>query len=174
VITGLTLIFTDTLEVGDLVEISGQVGRVETVGLRFTELRNFYNQQVFLSNRTIANIARFPRGGVQAYVDVQIPASADKAKAVAAASRVAKGMWEQFKAIVLREPELSEVHPAKPDEREFVRVQFKIWPGQGPLIETTFKQRVTEAMKRLDPNYADWMVVVTYRAIDLAGTNVSI
>jgi small conductance mechanosensitive channel len=43
VITGLTLIFTDTLEVGDLVEISGQVGRVETVGLRFTELRNFYN-----------------------------------------------------------------------------------------------------------------------------------
>ena len=27
VITGLTLIFTDTLEVGDMVEISGQVGR---------------------------------------------------------------------------------------------------------------------------------------------------
>ena len=28
VITGLTLIFTDTLEVGDMVEISGYVGRV--------------------------------------------------------------------------------------------------------------------------------------------------
>lgn len=53
VITGLTLIFTDTLEVGDMVEISGQIGRVETVGLRFTELRNFNNQQVFLSNRNI-------------------------------------------------------------------------------------------------------------------------
>src|SRR5262249_37729885 len=48
VITGLTLIITDTLEVGDLVDVSGQVGRVEKVGLRFTELRNFYNQQVFL------------------------------------------------------------------------------------------------------------------------------
>jgi len=174
VITGLTLIFTDTLEVGDLVEISGQVGRVETVGLQFTELRNFYNQQVFLSNRNISNIARFPRGGVHAYVDVQIPANADKGKAVAAVSRVAKGMWEQFKAIVLREPELSEVHPAKPDERDFLRVQFKIWPGQGPLIETTFRQRVIEVLKQLDPNYADWMVVVTYRAVDLGGNNVSI
>jgi small conductance mechanosensitive channel len=174
VITGVTLIFTDTLEVGDLVEISGQVGRVESVGLRFTELRNFYNQQVFLSNRNIANIARYPRGGVHAYVDVQIPANADKAKAVAAVNRVAKGMWEQFKAIILREPELSDVHPAKPDEREFLRVQFKIWPGQGPLIENTFRQRVIDALKQLDPNYADWMVVVTYRAIDLGGTDVSI
>lgn len=174
VITGLTLIFTDTLEVGDMVEISGQVGRVESVGLRFTELRNFYNQQVFLSNRNIANIARFPRGGVHAYVDVQIPRNTDKGKAAETVSRVAKGMWEQFKAIILLEPELSEVHPAKPDERDFLRVQFKIWPGQGPLIENTFRQRVIEVLKQLDPNYADWMVVVTYRAIDLAGTNISI
>jgi small conductance mechanosensitive channel len=174
VITGLTLIFTDTLEVGDMVEISGQVGRVESVGLRFTELRNFYNQQVFLSNRNIANIARFPRGGVHAYVDVQIPRNTDKGKAAETVSRVAKGMWEQFKAIILLEPELSEIHPAKPDERDFLRVQFKIWPGQGPLIENTFRQRVIEVLKQLDPNYADWMVVVTYRAIDLAGTNISI
>ena len=41
VITGLTLIFTDTLEVGDVVEISGYIGRVERVGLRFTELKTF-------------------------------------------------------------------------------------------------------------------------------------
>jgi small conductance mechanosensitive channel len=174
VITGLTLIFTNTLEVGDLVEISGYIGRVETVGLRFTELRNFFNQQVFLSNRNIGNIARFPRGGVYAYVDVQIPAKADRGKIVTAVGRVAKGMWEQFKAIILQEPEVSDIQPAKPDEREFVRVSFKIWPGQGPLIETTFRQRIIEAIKQVEPNYADWMVVVTYRALDTSGTNISI
>lgn len=173
-ITGLTLIFTNTLEVGDLVEISGYIGRVERVGLRFTELRNFFNQQVFLSNRNIGNIARFPRGGVYAYVDVQIPAKADRDKIVAAVGRVAGGMWEQFKAIILNEPELSDIQPAKPDEREFVRVSFKIWPGQGPLIETTFRQRIIEAVKQAEPNYADWMVVVTYRALDTSGTNISI
>jgi small-conductance mechanosensitive channel len=174
VITGLTLIFTDTLEVGDMVEISGQVGRVESVGLRFTELRNFYNQQVFLTNRNIANIARFPRSGISVYVDVQIPEKAERGKVVDMVRRVTQGMWEQFKAVILREPELSDVQTAKPDPREFVRVNFKIWPGQGALIDTAFRQRIIAALKPFDAGYADWMVVVTYRSVDLAGNNVSI
>ena len=175
VITGLTMIFTDTLEVGDMVEISGYIGRVEKVGLRFTELRNFFNQQVFLSNRNISNISRFPRGGVHAYVDVQIPEQADPAKIMEALARVAKGMWTQFSAIVLSEPEISEAHPATADARRFIRLEFKIWPGQGALIETTFRQRVIQALKQIDPNYSDWMVVTTYRALDAgAKSNFSI
>ena len=174
VITGLTLIFTDTLEVGDMVEISGQVGRVESVGLRFTELRNFTNQQVFLSNRNISNIARFPRGGLHVYVDVHIPANADRGKIKEIVTQVANGMWEQFKAVILREPEFSEVQAVKPDTREFVRINFKIWPGQAGIIDATFRQRVVAALKQIDPNYADWMVVVTYRAIDLMNKDVSI
>jgi small-conductance mechanosensitive channel len=174
VITGLTLIFTDTLEVGDMVDVSGQVGRVEKIGLRFTELRNFYNQQVFLSNRNIANIARFPRGGIHAYVDVQIPANADRAKVIAVVKQATQGMWEQFGAIIMREPEVSDLQSVAINKHEFVRVEFKLWPGQGALIETTFRQRLVTLLKQLDPNYADWMVVVTYRATDLAQANVSI
>jgi small-conductance mechanosensitive channel len=174
VITGLTLIFTDTLEVGDMVDISGQVGRVEKVGLRFTELRNFYNQQVFLTNRNIANIARFPRGGIHAYVDVQLPATADRPKVIAVVKQAAHGMWEQFRAIILREPEVSDLQSATTEVREFVRVEFKLWPGQGALIETAFRNRLVTLLKQFDPNYADWMVVVTYRATDLAQTAVSI
>jgi hypothetical protein len=58
--------------------------------------------------------------------------------------------------------------------REFVRVDFKVWPGQGSLIENTFRQRIISALKQFDPNYTDWMVPVTYRAIDLMGKDVSI
>lgn len=164
VITGLTMIFTDTLEVGDMVEISGYIGRVEKVGLRFTELRNFYNQTIFLSNHNISNIARYPRGGVQAYVDVQIPPKADRAKVLEILQQLAKAMRDQFSAIILGDPEISDAQPVQGDSRQFLRINFKIWPGQGPLMETTFRQRVIDAMKQLDPNYADWMVVVTYRA----------
>ena len=164
VITGLTLIFTETLEVGDIVEISGYVGRVERVGLRFTELRNFYNQQVFLSNRNISNIARYPRGGVHAYVDIRIPANADRGKIVETVQQVAKSMQAQFNTVILRDPEISEMQPQKTGGHEFVRVEFTIWPGQGSLIDSTFRQRVIDAIKLIDPNYADWMVVVTYRA----------
>jgi hypothetical protein len=41
------------------------------------------------------------------------------------------------------------------------------WPGQGSLIETTSRQRIVSAMKGFDPNYADWQVPVTYRAISI-------
>ena len=173
-ITGLTLIFTNTLEVGDMVDVGGQVGRVEKIGLRFTELRNFYNQQVFLPNRNISNIARFPRGGVHAYVDVQIPANADRAKVMAAVKQATQGMWKQFGAIIMREPEVSDPQTIAIDKSEFVRAEFKLWPGQGALIETTFRQRLVTLLKQFDPSYADWKIVVTYRATDLAQANVSI
>jgi hypothetical protein len=43
-------------------------------------------------------------------------------------------------------------------------LKFHLWPGQGTLIETTFKQRVVAAIKKRYPDYSDWMVIVTYRA----------
>ena len=164
VVTGLTLIFSDTLDVGDMIEVSGQIGRVESVGLRFTEVTNFYNQQVFLPNRLIGNIARFPRGGMHAFADVQIPAEADRQKVTETIGQIAHGLWIQFSAIILSEPQLSEIERAAPDSWDYLRVQFKIWPGQGAMLETAFRQRVVQAMKTLDAHYADWMVSITYRA----------
>jgi small conductance mechanosensitive channel len=49
-------------------------------------------------------------------------------------------------------------------EYAYIRVKFRIWPGQGALIENFVKQSVVQAMRQLDPDYAEWMVVVYYRA----------
>jgi moderate conductance mechanosensitive channel len=168
VVISLTLIFSDAMDVGDLVEISGSVvvvGRVEEIGLRFTMLRNFYNQTVFVPNRTIANVSRFPHGGVFAYADVQIPAGADRDKAIQFVKNIANGIWLQFSAIILAEPVVGQVVTPPDGGWEFARVQFKIWPGQGNLIETTFRQQTISAMKTFNPNYSDWQVPVTYRAM---------
>jgi len=168
VVIGLTLIFSDAMDVGDMVEIAGTVvvvGRVEEIGLRFTTLRNFYNQVVFIPNRTIANVSRFPHGGVFAYADIQIPAGTDRDQAVRVIVNTAKGMWVQFGAIILSEPTVGPVEAAPGGDWDFVRVHFKIWPGQGSLIETTFRQQIVSTMKNFSPNYADWQVPVTYRAM---------
>lgn len=167
VVIGLTLIFWDAMDVNDMVEIAGTtnvIGRVEEIGLRFTKLVNFYNQEVFVPNRTIANVSRFPQGGVDAYAHPQIPIAADQQKAAQAVENIAVGMWAQFGAIILSEPIIGTVESAKGGSWNFVRVHFKIWPGQGSLIETTFRQEVVKAMRTLDPTYADWQVPVTYRA----------
>jgi small conductance mechanosensitive channel len=164
VVTGVTLILSNAIDVGDIVDLSGTIGRVEEIGLRFTKVINFYNQEIFVPNRNIANVARFPRGGVYAYADVQISSQAEQEKVARLISEVAGGVWAQFGAIILTEPELGEIEAAKPGGWNFLRVQFKIWPGQ-TLIETAFRPQMVSAMKVFDPNYADWMVPVTYRAI---------
>ncbi len=166
IVIGLTLIFWDAMDVGDMVEIVGSavvVGRVEEIGMRFTKLRNVFNQEVYIPNRTIANVSRFPAGGLDAYADIQIPVGADPAKTAAVAADVARGMWLQFDALILSEPVVGGVE-AVAGGWSFARVHFKIWPGQGGLIENAFRQQVTRAMKALDPAYADWQVAVTYRA----------
>jgi small conductance mechanosensitive channel len=171
VVISLTLIFSDAMDVGDLVEIAGTVvviGRVEEIGLRFTTLRNFFNQVVFIPNRTIANVSRFPHGGVFAYADVQLPAGVDRDQAVRAIGNAARGMWAQFGAIILGEPAIGPVETAPGGGWDFVRVHFKIWPGQGNLIETTFRQQIISALKTFSPDYAEWQVPVTYRAMTAA------
>ena len=167
-VIGLTLIFSDAMEVGDLVEIAGTtivIGRVEEIGLRFTKLINFYNQEVFIPNRTIANVSRFPYGGVYAYADIQIPPEADQAKVIQTVEKIALGMWSQFGAIILSQPMTGKVETVPNGGWQFIHVHFKIWPGQGSLIETTFRQQIISAMKTFSPNYADWQVPVTYRAM---------
>jgi small conductance mechanosensitive channel len=164
-VIGLTLIFSDAMDVGDMVEITGTtavIGRVEEIGLRFTKLVNFYDQTVFVPNRTIANVSRFPRGGIDACAHIQIPAGADKAKAVQAITGVAQGMRWQFGTIILSEPAVGQIETESQVGWEFLCVTFKVWPGQGSLIETTFRQQMVSALKAFHPNYADWQVSVTY------------
>jgi small conductance mechanosensitive channel len=168
IVSSLTLIFCDTMDVGDLVEIAGTAvvsGRVEEIGLRFTTLVNFYHQQVLIPNRTIANVSRFPPGGLDAYGDVHLPAGSEPEKAAKVIAGIAQGMQAQFTAIILSEPTVYKMEFEPGGAGNFLRVHFKIWPGQQSLIETTFRQRAVSAMKAFDPNYADWQVPVTYRAL---------
>jgi len=166
VVTCITLILSDSMDVGDSVDLmNGVIGRVERIGLRFTKVINFYNQEIFVPNRNIVNVSRFPHGGILAYADVQIPGKADQAAVVNTIQNVAKGIQTQFSAIILAEPVFGKVQTT-PGNWNYMRVQFKIWPGQSAIIDNTARQQLVAAMKTFDPNYADWQVVTTYRAMN--------
>lgn len=164
VVIGLTLILTDAIDVGDMIEVSGQVGRVERMGLRFTTLTNFLGQTVFIPNRNIAVVGRFRRQVVRAYVDVQLPRDADADAIADRLHRLARGLRAQHPGAIVSEPELVGVGDAEPGGWRYVRLKFRLWPGQQTLIEPGFRQRVTAWMKSVDESYADWMVTVTLRA----------
>gem|GEM_PF-2753100 len=46
--------------------------------------------------------------------------------------------------------------------REYLRVKFRLWPGRGSPIEATLKPELVYALKRLDPDYQDWMIAINY------------
>jgi moderate conductance mechanosensitive channel len=166
IVTGITIILSDTVDVGDTVDLmNGVIGRVERIGLRFVKVINVYNQEIFVPNRNIANISRFPHGGIHAFVDVQIPAKADQNAVAQTIQTVAKGVQSQFSAIIFDKPAFGNIQTT-PGNWNYLRVRFRIWPGQNSIIENIFAQQTAAAMKTFDPNYATWQIVVTYRAMN--------
>jgi moderate conductance mechanosensitive channel len=163
IVIGLTLIFTDAMDVGDTVEVSGQVGRVERVGLRFTTLTNFLGQTVFIPNRNIAVVGRFRRGVVRAYIDVQVPDGVDAGALGEQLLAMARALRSQHQAAVIGAPELYGLRQTESEAWRYIRLKIRLWPGQQPLVETVFRQRVIAYMRTLDEKYAEWMVPVSYR-----------
>ncbi len=160
VVTGLTVIFSDLFQVGDLVEISGQSGIVQTVGMRFTVLLNSHGAQVFIPNRNLANVVFYPRGYVRCFVDITL--SADKEVAQKMTSRIAaitEGFVMQFCGILRDKPEF-EASRILPAGRVFVRVKFHIWPGRSLPIQNGYKPELFRSLKHLDLAYEEWMIAV--------------
>jgi small conductance mechanosensitive channel len=162
VVTGLTLIFSDLVDVDDMVEISGQTGIVQTIGMRFLVLKNYLGAEVFIPNRTITNVINYPRGYVRCLVDVTLnrePEIADQMEALV--QSIVASAFEQFSGLFITEPS-SEGRIKTSSGKEFLRIKFRIWPGRGTALETTLKQEIVQALKELDASYLDWMVTVNY------------
>lgn len=162
VVSGLTIVFTDLFDIGDVVEISGQVGIVERFGMRFTVLRNPMGAEVFVPNRSIANVIAYPRGYIRALVDVVLPQEpAAAARVEDIVRRRVDAAFEQFPGIFRAPAEIAGPH-ATEGGRSYLRTKFRIWPGRGAPLEGVFRQDLLQAIRQADPDYADWMVAVNY------------
>lgn len=162
VVSGITIVFTDLFDIGDVVEISGQVGVVERFGMRFTVLRNPLGAEVFVPNRSILNVIGYPRGYVRCFVDVNLPGDEALSQKLEAEIEALCGTTaEQFPGIFRAPPEYMGVLQTARGRR-YVRMKFRIWPGRGGPLETTFRQEILQAAKAIDSAYADWMVSVNF------------
>ena len=165
VITGLTVVFSDLLDVGDMANVGGQVGIVESIGIRFTTLIGFSGERVFVPNRTIANVVNYPHGYIRVYMDAQVPSAEQSAQVQTTrlAESIASAAFEQYRGVLLVAPTVEGFRETEAG-CGYVRIKFRVWPGQGQLIEGPIKEGLASALKQLDPSYAPWMVSVYYRA----------
>lgn len=161
VVTGVTLIASDLLDIGDMVELGGQTGLVRSVGIRFTVLTNAMGAEVFIPNRTIGNVLNYPKGYVRCIVDVTLPPNSKKnQQALAVVQSLASSFMEQFPAIFRKPPTI--LDPLTIGTRNIIRTTFRIWPGRGGPIEIFFKQSLFQSLLELDNSFAEWMIAVYY------------
>lgn len=162
VVTGLTFIFSDLVDVGDLVEISGQTGVVRGISMRFVELQNALGASVFIPNRTINNVINYPRGYVRCIVDVTLRGESGTRDAMAdQALTLMRAVHEQFPGILITEPS-NEGRIVLASGKEILRLKFRIWPNRGQPIEASYVQEAAAELRKLDPDYQNWMIAVAY------------
>jgi small conductance mechanosensitive channel len=162
VVSGVTIVFTDLFDIGDVIEVSGQVGIVERFGMRFTVLRNPMGAEVFVPNRSILNVTTYPRGYVRCFIDVTLPEDTEKGEQLAQeASLLSDTALELYPGIFRAQPEIMARQTTRTG-RSFVRIKFRIWPGRGGPLEGPFRQELLQMAKRIDPDYADWMIAVNF------------
>jgi small conductance mechanosensitive channel len=162
-VIGLTLIFSDALNIGEVVKLGDEIGRVDSIGLRFTAVINLHGQRILIPNRNITIISKFRGGCIRAYVDIQLPQGIDEKEISRAIQAIAKGMYHQHTSIILAAPELFGIKAVMTGQWRYARIKFKLWPGQIKIIEETFKERVIELLRKSHPEYASWMITVSYK-----------
>ena len=104
-------------------------------------------------------------------MDVTLSGGAEQAKQIGKMIEpVVAATLEQYPGIFITPPSMEGITKTQAG-KVFLRIKFRIWPGRGTPIETNLKPEIVQSLKKLDPNYADWMVAINYevekRAIPL-------
>jgi moderate conductance mechanosensitive channel len=89
VIMGFYIVLEDQYVVGDTVQISDYIGRVEHLTLRRTVIRNAAGAIVTMPNSLIGQVANLSRDWSQAFVDVTVPAEEMVGRALATLEKIA-------------------------------------------------------------------------------------
>ncbi len=143
-VTGFFLILDSQIAVGDMVEISGQTGTVDELGLRTTRIKNYVGQTVIIPNRNIAVVGNYSRGCLHAVIDVAVPNSTVAKRMQALLAGLSKDLAEEFEGTILNVPDAPVIlHLPEAGER-FVRVVFALWPAQQGLVDSQIVPRIRQ------------------------------
>lgn len=161
-VTGLFLILDSQVEVGHMVEISGQTGIVEELGLRTMRVRNYLGQTVIIPNRNIALVGNYHQGHLAAVVDVAVKNEKDAMVLRRRLEIFGAEVAKQFAGTILETPEMPRT--LKLDTGEcFVRIIFALWPQQQAIVESQLVPRIREIATGAEVEIPSNRVTVFFR-----------
>ena len=161
-VTGFTLIVSNQIDIGDMVEINGQTGVINSIGMRFVVFENAIGAKVYIPNRNINVVINYPKKYINCQLDIILPKDIElKQSIINKVNEMLEIVPRKYPNILISKKPKSKIIITI-DDNEFCRLIFKIWPSRGTPIETTFKQELIQSIITIDTSFADWMVSVNY------------
>jgi len=87
-INGFFIVLENQFVIGDLIQVNGELGRVEHLTLRRTVIRNPAGALVNIPNNLIGQVANLSRDWMQVFVDVTVPSDELAGRALATLEKI--------------------------------------------------------------------------------------
>lgn len=146
IITGFFMLFEGLIHVGDVVQIGGAAGTVESIGLRVTTVRTDDGALRVVPNGQITEFANYSAGGVRAVVDVPLARDAPLAPALAVLAEVGDG-WARESSAALDPPQVPGIIGFSGGD-VILRLTVLVAPQQRLGVEAELRRRIKEAFDR--------------------------
>jgi small conductance mechanosensitive channel len=142
-LSGVFMIFEDQYGVGDVIDVGEATGTVEAVSLRVTRLRDLDGTVWYVPNGEILRVGNKSQNWSRAVVDVGVGYDEDLVRAKRVLGEVAHDLWEDedFRSVIVEEPEVTGVEALAPDAIT-LRVLVKTAPMEQWAIARELRQRI--------------------------------
>jgi len=142
IISGMFIWAEGSISVGDIVDINGLQGTVESIAIRATVIRNYNGNIYTIPNGDIRTVTNMSRGYKRAIVDVRCPYEADQARIVAILTDEMEKAGREIEGLSAA-PEVMSVLSFEPDA-VMVRVAAQCPVGENWRIERDIRTRIKE------------------------------
>ena len=146
VITGFFILFEGLVGVGDVIEVGGHTGTVETIGLRVTKMRLLNGAQRIVPNGELTQFINYTRGWARAVVDVNLGYESDVRRALNVLERVGQA-WAEETGLALEPPEAQGVIRFGESDLQ-LRLMIKVNARRRDETEQDLRRRIKEAFER--------------------------
>lgn len=151
IITGLVILLSGQIRVGDFVSIADSVGTVEKINLAMTKIRSFSGDVHYVRNGLIDKVINHTRDFSQPIVDIPISYEADVSYVIEVLKSLGDEIMkdEDYKQYILATPEIIAIDSFG-ESSVNLRVRFKTTAMQQWIIQRHFRVMVKKKFDELN------------------------
>ncbi|MCH8960326.1 MAG: mechanosensitive ion channel family protein [Bacteroidetes bacterium] len=148
VISGIFLLFDDTIHVGDMVKIGGEEGTVEFIGIRLIKVRKFNGEMLMVPAGELRIFGNLSIGYARVIVEVGLSYEQDLETILPVLERIAHTWAEAHREILLEEEPQVQAVTHFADSSINARIVVQVQPGEQFEAERALRRMLKQEFDR--------------------------